>query len=675
MGKCFKLITFLLLGFIFIKPFGVLHSADIPTEGAFLTSLDWQKISLEKNISDKVSTALSRIITSKQYIVWVTINVNPPRKPRFTPTDGSGGQQGDGDKKKKAKIKISDIKEENLPKDYVVFSKLGLEAPLIEDFDDFKPDKKGVQEKKGKSELPAFEQLWKFNKSLDLFNNLESVKIHVRFSEKLHKDTRQTVEKIVKKINLNLNDISPDYDIKPMDMSEKLNTKDLFNNEFMQFLQKFESTIGIIVAAMFLGIIAWILFNKWEKMQKEKTEKETGGAPLPPPGEDEKDDEGLLAGGPFDEESSDSGKGIERFIAFLDHSPIEAIMLIKKWITTDDKMENNALRALVQQLNNEVLLQVFNSLSSEERDTWKALLEKQVTGKDLIATNAFISNQIVEDILVPSAIVDAEIADLLLRLTPENAAQFVKDDPELGKILMNVMNSKFVVKIIENLDEQNVELILEKSMEFKKEAVEDVLEDFKGKLAQYQDSVSKIPFMGRVVDLIGLSNPARENALFKALAQNVEEMEKLRSVAMDNFPAVLIGNLPDPILKIMLQAYPMNQKVELVSSIDENLRDKFENIFAPVGSKAADVLAIELEKIENDINVQRKIRENGQEIWKEFVEFVRKSIKSDKENAGTYDSMVSQWSQKVMSGTAPENAAVGVDPNKTSVEANLKVAA
>ena len=45
----------------------------------------------------------------------------------------------------------------------------------------------------------------------------------------------------------------------------------------MQFLERFENTLGIIVAALILGFVAWILFNKWEKMQKDSSEAEVSG--------------------------------------------------------------------------------------------------------------------------------------------------------------------------------------------------------------------------------------------------------------------------------------------------------------------------------------------------------------------------------------------------------------
>ena len=117
---------------------------------------------------------LSSIIKYSDYIVDVEIVTTPARKPKFTPSEDSSSTEAV--KKERSGIdgvRINDVLPDQLPEDYVVFSKLGLEAPLIEDFNNFEKNEDGKGKDAKKGELPTFEQLWKFNKSLDVFNNLE----------------------------------------------------------------------------------------------------------------------------------------------------------------------------------------------------------------------------------------------------------------------------------------------------------------------------------------------------------------------------------------------------------------------------------------------------------------------------------------------------------------------
>ncbi len=656
------------------------HANEIPTSGSFLPSLDWQKVGLEKAVSDKVRTSLSRIIKSHEYLVDVEINVNPPTKPKFTPQDGeeNGGEKAED---KKGQVKMKDVLPDQLPKDYIVFSKLGLEAPLIDDFNDFKDEKGNPTGDKQKEPLPPFEQLWKYNKSLDIFNNLESVKIHIQLSESLHPTTRENVKKMLNSLKFNLNDITPELDIGYINMEEKKSGIDFPSSikEILALMSRFSNMLGLIFAAILLGVIAFALFNKWAKLDKDKNDAQTQAiAAQNQPEEDEKEDDtpaSVMPPGPFDQENTTSGSGIERYQTFLEHSPVEAVMLVKRWIAAGEDKEKNALRALVQQLKNDILLKVFAKLTPEERDLWKSFLDKQVPTAELIATNAFISNQIVEDILVPSAIVDAEACDTLMRINPERAAQFVKEHPDLGKILMNVMSSKFIAKILENLDDEYVELAIARGMEYRREDVNSMLSEFKSKLAKFKEQKTTIPFMEKILDLIPISMPARENSLFKALAQSGEDLDTLKKVALNNFPAVLVPALPEKVLKPALQQYPMAQKIELVSSLKEDMRERFVTLFAPKGSKASDMLELELEKIENDLTIQKKIRETPDVIWKDFVDYTRKIIRNDKLNTSDFENIVSQWADKIASGESPEMAAQNIDPEKTATNRTLKVAA
>lgn len=356
------------------------------------------------------------------------------------------------------------------------------------------------------------------------------------------------------------------------------------------------------------------------------------------------------------EDATSGLNGIERFRTFLGKNEVDASMLIKKWIKSAEKDEQNALRAVVQQLDNSELVKVFDRLTPDERAEWKKYLDKAVDGEGLRRANVFISTQIVEEIIVPSAISDPEVQDLLLKIKPEQAARFVQENPDLGKILMNVMNTKFVSRIIDNLDNSYIDSIIDSSIEFDASDIESNLESFKSKLGEYQDEKKRVPFLERVQELIPIASPSRENSLFKALAK-AGDQEGMYKLASQYFPAVLVPELPLNFLKINLQKYPMAAKIEMLLSIDNSLKDHFVGIFAPEGSKANDMLQLEFEKAENDISVQRRVRESGEEIWKEFVEFSRKQIKSDKTVAGDVDAMVTEWVSKVCKGQSPEQAA------------------
>lgn len=742
-------VTFALL-FLIGQHITPLYSQDFGA--TFLPSIEWQKQELEDNIHKKLVNSLKPIIKSNEYLIDIQIEATPPEKPEFNKTDeeaaldaavaeseakkkeeeanktdeekaaeAAAKEKKAQEEKEKAedknKVRLSDTDPKDIPEDSVLFSKLGLEAPLIDDFNDFQPDGKIIlsmaqadpekdnliesqkakiekaQEKldaakvkeeelrrklqalNTKPKPSAVEQLWKYNESVDIFKNLKSVKIKVQLNEELAQDTRDTISNVLNSINFNLGKVKPQLTIEYVNMKEKFKSDVLPTKlkDIIDYASKFSVALGLLLSALLLALVAFVIFRMYKSLKEnEQPQQAAGGAGGPGAAEAAKDDEdeGEM-GGAFSmggEDMQGGLNGIERFRTFLSKNETEASMLIKKWIKSAEKDEQNALRAVVQQLDNSELVKIFEQLSPDERSEWKKYLDKAVDGEGLKRANLFISTQIVEEIIVPAAITDPEAQDLLLKIKPEQAAKFVQENPELGKILMNVMNTKFVSKIIDNLESSYIDNIIDSSIDFDNSDIETQLDKFKAKLAEYQDEKKRIPFLERVQELIPIASPSRENSLFKALAKSGDQ-EAMYKLASQYFPAVLVPELPVNFLKTILQQYPMGPKIEMLLSIDETLKDHFVGIFAPEGSKANDMLQLEFEKAENDISVQRRVRNEGEEIWKEFVDFSRRQIKSDKTVAGDIDSMVSEWVEKVCKGQSPEQAAHSLESSGSKVAA------
>ena len=179
--------------------------------------------------------------------------------------------------------------------------------------------------------------------------------------------------------------------------------------------------LAILIGAFIIGIFAWVLFNKWAKMSESKQESEMAAEMNGGPGNQPTDDKGEsvtkidMGDGASDEKLLVNG--VERFETFLKNQKNEAVLMIKKWINSGTDQENLALRSIVQLLNNDDLIVIFNSLHQEERDKWKSLLGDSLDDSEISQASAFISSEIIKDILVPSEIDDVEAADLLLKLS------------------------------------------------------------------------------------------------------------------------------------------------------------------------------------------------------------------------------------------------------------------
>ena len=358
--------------------------------------------------------------------------------------------------------------------------------------------------------------------------------------------------------------------------------------------------------------------------------------------DDESSDTGVGGIGGSDQLSITGLNGVERFKIYIENTPKEAILLIKEWLASDELRAKQALCALVQQLENTELRVIFDSINDKEKSDWRALLDKALSSADLAAANDFISNQIVQSVILPSAIEDPETYDLILKLKPEKVAEMIKEDSETSAILMNALNLKVVDQVLSHCDEESRNSIVMQSLNITTEQVKNGQEKLKSVLAKYVEDIELKPFVQKLLKLLPESQPAVENSIFKAIASNTS-MTVYKESARSTFPAALIKDLPTAFLKTVLSSYSLKDKVRMLLSIDETLKDHFMEIFAPVGTKANDLLTIEFESIEGDETELVKLQEKSAENWHHFVKYTRREIKNDKQYVSEVSKLVDSW--------------------------------
>jgi hypothetical protein len=694
--------------------------------------MQWQKQELSDRVVSKVEKALTPVVGMENFFTDVKISTGEYEKPEFNKTDEEVAletqqakdeekakkeeeekikAEAEEDEKKldeketkvkkeeeeakklegtKGKITFKSVDPTEMPKDYIVFSKLGMEAPLIDDFNDFRPDGKIVltmpnknsevdaknterklereferqrrldkeksEEKievenkraealekklnalKSKPKPSAVEQVWKYNESIDIFKNIKALSIVVSINEDLSEDTRKTVNSVLTKINFNVDGIKPKLEIKYIKFGV---LKEQVEEGFLSMLSRYSTAIGFVLGTLILGAVAWVLFQQYEKLKRDEAAA-AAPAPAAAPQNNDKDDdddkeEPFGAGGPgmaTDGDGSLQYDGIERFRTFLSSNKESSLLLIKKWISMGGQKEKASLRAIVQQLDNKELAEVFSDLNEVERSSWKDFLEGSLSNEELLMANNFISNQIVEEIIVPDKISDPEIIDILMRIEPENAALFIKKNRELGHILLNVLNNNLISQVFESFDDSELEMAVAGSLQLKDLAISEVqLAAMKKALSKFKQTKEKLPFVKKLLALIPLASPGRETILFHSLAK-VGDRKVLYSIAEEYYPAELVMKLPDAFIKGAMQNYALEKRIEILSVLDEENKAWLMAIIAPDGSKAFDMINLEFENCAEDINFKRKIEDEGDQIHKEFIDYIRSEIEKDESFTG-----------------------------------------
>lgn len=617
-------------------------------EEGLVRSIEWQKVELQERVTKKVSQAVGAIIDKKDFIVEVDLAVSIPPAPNF-------------DNKSNYQARVSNSEFEKAAKDYIVFSKLGLEVPVLAKAKDTEKEK--------------LKDMWKFNETNDIFKNLDSVTIFLYLDKNLTTSTVDAVKTILNNLKLPIGDLTAEVEIEQINLTntkavEPVVPQEKTLDDYLNYVSKFSVMLGIILSTMLFCIAAFFLFRKYKEMKENEQAKEmiSNASQKLDEEKEEKDkanDFGGMPGMPAGELGEDA-VGIDRFKRFLGKSSMDASLLVKKWIKDDSKDSELALNALVQQLDNEQLFIIFESLTIDERTDWKSLLKGSLSGGDLKKANDYISNEIVSDIIVPPLFQDKDLLDTLLNINAAEGAKFVKENPNFGGVLMNIINTRFIADIMTKLSTDETQNVIRESLEFTADQTQGIFEDFKNTLAEYKTKRVQKPFVKRIIEIIPIAKPAMEVSLYKALAES-QEVEAIKVGAGSYFPSFLIEELTDNVLREVIQAYPVKKKVELLSLENGELNVRLVRLFAPEGSKARDLLDIEMQSIEDDLTVQKKIREQKDVIWEEFVNHTRSIIKEDKSLAAEVDETIETWIGKLVEGeevtetTASHNEEVETD--------------
>ena len=208
-----------------------------------LNSIEWQKVNLQQKIVQKVERAVGNFVKATEFVVDVEIELAAWKAPVFAPPadpqdEEDKKKQEEEEKKKKAEeeaqkqkkedakkgVKFDDYKLEPVPKDYLIFQKLGLEVPLIDTFKDevkveektpinFPEIKIPPPNKPSDIERERYNALIKYNESFDLFKNLQAITINVWLNKNVEANIKSTVEKVVRGLALTYGEISADVKV------------------------------------------------------------------------------------------------------------------------------------------------------------------------------------------------------------------------------------------------------------------------------------------------------------------------------------------------------------------------------------------------------------------------------------------------------------------------------
>jgi gas vesicle protein len=648
-------------------------------QGSPLQPVEWQAIKLQENIEGKIIRSLNPIIKESEYVIEVKIgvdldNAEDPSSKKITRTE------------QKKKVRFSTAIAPKEGDDFVVFNKLGLEAPMI--------GEEGVETTTSEVEL-AQKAIIEMNDRYNLFNFLNGIDIKLTFDKGLTVKSRESIQKIINGLSFNTKEIIPQINIQYLDLKDsrvktadelkamaaagaggagggkldgKLESLNKANRiTWDERFKNLDIMLGIIVGAIVLGLAAIFIAKKGSKhegTQELKNENKNEGTSTNKnenENENENDNNNESENGELLEDGDDMNfdltktdpqtvrivAGLERFRKMMSLHFNDMVLMVKGWIKVGKGPEAMALKGLVATLSDSELAEIFKAFTIDERNSWKLCLDSEMNKDDLAKAFTIISNKVIEAMLVPSLIDDYEICDLLLALSAEDASRFCMQHPELGIIFANVLSAKTIGDMFTLMPVDLTADIIEKSSMFRKEEIVAQMPLLKEKLLEVKISRERPPFLARIFDILPTARPEIEKQLYSTLIKHCSWAD-VKATALSVLPGELAGNLPESVFRGIINLMPLETQVQYFAVQDDDQREESLDRFAAKGSKNREMVEIEVNAIAaNEMALKRLKLDRKSSIESDFLSLARNYISSSTEAQVEMRAEIETWLKNI----------------------------
>lgn len=604
-------------------------------------SLEWQKIELEKDIRSQYENALASSLKPSEYFVNVEVKYVDPGMPDFKDLNEDN-------------FRISDIKFNDSKGDYIAFSKIGLEVPVL-----------GKSFKANQNHL---KEMYRFNESYDLFKNLQSIKVAINLDQSIGEERLEIIKELVGQIRLSYLNFAPSVNFKQIPFGRAVakkvtpnKDKESSSGDILSLIGRFGNAIGMIITIILLGFIAFKLLKTYmDFMERIKSMENANPASDNNKSQDEENTPAaapmLNNDGAAKDNENFSINGIQRFEKLLELNKGQALFILKRWISDRSRDSQLALTAVAQQLPNELLSELYSNLTSEQSTQWNEGIESQLEPNELSKANKIISESVIRELISGSLIDDFELMDLILSMDANDVMSYILNNEKYGAYLSNLISSNLLADLMNKLSRDEVQSVISSSLKVEVSEIVQNITDFKNDLAGISKKSAQNPFGKKLATIVKDVAADKEEVLYEYMLGTSDQVE-VKNVAMECLPSNVVLSLPSNIVKAIFTDYPLTQKIELLSTIDETMRTLYLDIIGEKGSSAREMIEMELEIISGDELQTQRLKGRSSEILGQYVTFARELLSRTNEFEADIGEVVDKWFDGIASDNTHNNVA------------------
>jgi hypothetical protein len=317
--------------------------------------------------------------------------------------------------------------------------------------------------------------------------------------------------------------------------------------------------------------------------------------------------------------------------------------LVKEFLAEESIAADCALTFLANSLNVETLKKLTVLLEPAERTKWKKALITNFDLDKISIAQLHLGKSISQFYLEDSDTSGKEVREMMKLLSPRDAAQVLQKNTKLAAFLFNNLSSVQLTRVVALLEADVLTAALKESMMYSESENANIVSTLKTELQEVKSKNDNLvnPFVEKSFDLIKDVPVAKEEAIFTAIATTGQE-EVLGKMAIENFPASLMLELPTSFLATALNRFKLDRRVEIILSREEADKNKLLASYGETG-KNREIIDLEIQTVTLNQLKMKSIQKNKDVLWSEFVKGVRTYYRSLAEEPTEIEEIRVRW--------------------------------
>jgi|GEM_PF-1673587 len=594
------------------------------------TSPEWQKLDLVRVIEERIHKAVQPAVAPNAYLINVDVRL---KTPDTKPLDADRSPASPG---------AATLDPDAAP---FTLSKLGFWGPLLEDLQSNAPSGSAAAQAQG-----------------DIFSRIDKVEVLFVLDQGVEADKETILKQVVEKVVVGATGLVPQlaFEKKALVKVEKPLEKPQLSlaQEFRPEIGHFATTaFTVIVLGLFLLLVGkdftkvlrkgTEVYESSVNFQREQAAAAKDSAPEQLVSQEENSPGAhavspLVAGAVMGS-TRDEPDAFDRFRELTLSKPDAAVGLVKQWIAARTSVEAKGLALLRDRASVEELGLLFGSLDPDEKSACRRLLSLPLGPNRVPEGLEFIGQQLAEQFINVRPGLKPTTLRMVDSLTDNEIVAITTKDPRVGALLLGLLNPSKGAAAVNRMDPDLLMRVTKASETVFSEDAEKMAAELETVLKLTRSKQKRLPMLAsKALDLLPSLSPDKEAVFYQSLAR-AGQMDLIQEAASKALPASLLPQLPEQTLRTLLMAMPQRARVDLLVSLENDLKQPLLDSLGKPGSKSREALDFELTEVELDEARRDSLKSEGPALWGAFVTNARRLLATNPALARTARPVVQKW--------------------------------